>query len=149
MVSCLIHMTERPEHLILFDPYCNLCTAIVKYILKNDNRKLFGFGSLYSKKGKEIKKSLPWEKQKNTIIYFEGDEVYTQSDAAIRIISKLKGINRGFAVFRYIPKGFRDWLYKIVAKYRYNWFGKRESPFSPEKKVKDRFVDYEELVKGK
>ncbi|MCB0806219.1 MAG: DUF393 domain-containing protein [Bacteroidales bacterium] len=139
-------MENRPDHLILFDPYCNLCTAIVKYILKQDKKERFYFGSLYSKRGKDIKKHLSWEKQKNTIIYFEKDEVFTQSDAAIRIISKLRGIHKTVSVFRYVPKSFRDYLYKIVAKYRYNIFGKRKDPFKPSEIHKSRFIDYSELI---
>ena len=138
---CYLNIMENPDHLILFDPYCNLCVAVVKYILKHDSQKLYTFGSLYSKQGKEMKKSLSWKKQKNTIIYFEGDEVYTQSDAAIQIISKLKGINRGILVFNILPKGLRDWGYKMIAKYRYTVFGKRKEPYLPSGKVRDRFLD--------
>jgi predicted DCC family thiol-disulfide oxidoreductase YuxK len=141
-------MNRRPEHLILYDPYCKLCAAAVKYVLKYDSKNRFYYGSLFSQQGKNYKKTLPWALQKNTIIYFEKEKVYTQSDAVIRIISQLNGIHQGFIVFKYLPKGFRDYLYKIIAKYRYNWFGKRIAPFVPDKKSKHRFVDYEEMQPG-
>ena len=136
-------MKKIPEYLILFDPHCNLCSAIVRYILRYDKKELFSFGSLYSRQGKQIKKRLPWKQQNNTIIYFEGEEVFTQSDAAIKIMSQLRGLHRWLAVLIYVPKGFRDYLYRIVAKYRYNWFGRREEPFKPEKSYEKRFVDFD------
>jgi len=82
--------------------------------------------------------------QKNTIIYFEKDEVYTQSDAIIHILSRLGGIHRGFIIFKYLPKSFRDHLYKMIAKYRYRWFGIRNEAFRPGDNIKLRFIDYDE-----
>lgn len=137
-------MEKIPERLILFDPHCNLCSAVVQYILKRDKKERFRFGSLFSKKGKQIKKHLSWDKQKNTIIYFEGEAVFTQSDAAIKIMSQLGGLHRWLSVLRFVPKRFRDYLYRMVAKYRYNVFGKRKKPFEPAPAFRDRFVDIEE-----
>ena len=137
-------MEKFPQHLILFDPYCNLCSAIVRYILRHDKKERFSFGSLYSRQGKQIKKRLPWKQQKNTIIYFEGEDVFTQSDAAIRIMSQLRGLHRWLFVLIYVPKKLRDYMYRIVAKYRYNWFGKKKEPFKPEKPYEKRFVEFDE-----
>jgi predicted DCC family thiol-disulfide oxidoreductase YuxK len=141
-------MDKRPEHLILYDPFCKLCTTAVKYVIKNDKQKIFYYGSLYSQKGKLFKKTLTWAQQKNTIIYFEFDKVYTQSDAILQIISKLRGMHRGFILFKYLPKSFRDHLYKFIAKYRYNWFGKRKKPYVPDLSISEKFVDYNELMEG-
>jgi len=134
-------MKKLPDKLILFDPYCNLCTGIVRFILKHDRKQIFRFGSLFSEKGKQIKKSLPWGLQKNTIIYFDNDEVFIQSDAAIRITAQLGGIYKTARVFYILPKSFRDYLYFLIAKYRYKIFGKRKSPMIPQQKFKKRFID--------
>lgn len=139
-------MVKIPDNLILFDPMCNLCSAIVKYLLKYDKRGLFFYGSLFSASGKQIKKSLTWKEQKNTIIYFEKNLVFTQSDAAIRIITSLPGFHKLLLALKIFPKSFRDWAYKIVAKYRYQWFGKREKPFLPNIEFKNRFIDYDALL---
>ncbi len=141
---CYEVMDKRPDHLILFDPYCRLCSAAVRYVIKKDRKKLFHYGSLYSKRGKFFKKVLPWKQQKNTIIYFEQEKVFTQSDAVIRIIAKLKGIHRLVIVFKFLPKGFRDYIYRIIAKYRYRLFGKMDDVFVHVNEERELFVDYGE-----
>ncbi|MBN2174776.1 MAG: DUF393 domain-containing protein [Bacteroidales bacterium] len=134
-------MEQTPDYLILFDDRCNLCSWLVRYILKRDKKDIFRFGSLFSAKGKQIKKPLPWEQQKNTIIYFENNEVFTQSDAAIRILVRLGGIYSLFKAFVLIPKPVRDSIYKIIAKYRYRIFGRREKPMEPPLHHKWKFID--------
>ena len=138
-------MAEHPDKLILFDPWCNLCSAVVKYLLRHDQEGRFYYGSLFSRQGKQVKKSLTWKEQKNTIIYLENNLVFTQSDAAIRIITSLPGFHKALVVLKIFPKPVRDWVYKIVAKYRYQWFGKRDKPFSPDLEFGERFIDFEEL----
>jgi predicted DCC family thiol-disulfide oxidoreductase YuxK len=137
-------MIQQPDRLILYDPLCNLCTGVVQYLLKHDRKQLFFYGSLFSKQGKQVKKKLSWAQQKNTIIYLEDDRVFTQSDAAIRILSLLPGLHRLFVVLRVFPKPLRDGVYKIIAKYRYRWFGKRTSPFRPAAEFKEKFIDFDE-----
>jgi predicted DCC family thiol-disulfide oxidoreductase YuxK len=134
-------MEKIPNRLILFDPYCNLCSSLVKFILRRDGSDIFRFGSLFSDQGKQIKKALPWNLQKNTIIYFDQDEVYIQSDAAIRITTQLGGMYKAAKVFYALPKSFRDYLYSLIAKYRYKVFGKRKSPMVPPEKHRWKFID--------
>jgi predicted DCC family thiol-disulfide oxidoreductase YuxK len=44
-------------------------------------------------------------------------------------------------VFKVIPKFLRDVLYKFVARYRYNIFGKREACWLPTPELRARFLD--------
>jgi len=42
--------------------------------------------------------------------------------------------------FKFMPKNIRDFLYRLVAKYRYRIFGKYESCRIPDEEEKDRFL---------
>jgi predicted DCC family thiol-disulfide oxidoreductase YuxK len=40
-----------------------------------------------------------------------------------------------------IPSPVRDWLYIILAKNRYRWFGRMESCWMPMPEWKEKFLD--------
>jgi len=39
-----------------------------------------------------------------------------------------------------LPAFFRNWVYDIIARYRYNWFGKKESCMIPTPELKGKFL---------
>jgi predicted DCC family thiol-disulfide oxidoreductase YuxK len=128
--------------IILFDGVCNLCNSSVQFILKRDSKKKFLFASLQGKNGQEILKQsgLP-ANTLNSFILVEGDHIYTRSTAALRM---LKGLGGGWKLlygFIIIPKFIRDAAYNLVARNRYNWFGKKEECWVPSAELKQRFLD--------
>jgi predicted DCC family thiol-disulfide oxidoreductase YuxK len=46
-----------------------------------------------------------------------------------------------FGVFRILPRALRDWLYRLVAKNRYRWFGKSETCMMPTPELRARFLE--------
>jgi predicted DCC family thiol-disulfide oxidoreductase YuxK len=64
----------------------------------------------------------------NTFVYIENEKANVKSTAALRVCKHLKGV-KWLSVFLIVPKFIRDFVYSIVAKYRYKWFGKREECF--------------------
>jgi len=141
-------MTSKPDNLILFDNRCNLCAGVVRFILKKDKEDKFRFGSLYSNEGKKIKKSLSFSQQKNSILYFQNGVVYIQSDAALQVLIRIGGFYKSFIFFLWINKKFRDYLYNLIAKYRYLIFGKRKLPFIPPKEHQWKFIEYDNKTTG-
>jgi predicted DCC family thiol-disulfide oxidoreductase YuxK len=77
----------------------------------------------------------------NSFILAEGDRIYTKSTGTLRMLKKLGGIWKLFYGFIIVPKFIRDAVYKLIAKNRYKWFGKRESCMIPTPELKDRFLD--------
>jgi predicted DCC family thiol-disulfide oxidoreductase YuxK len=128
--------------IILFDGVCNLCNSSVDFILKRDKKKKFLFGSLQGNAGQALLKKhhLP-AGQLHSFVLIEGDKVYTQSTAALRVI---KHLERGWQ-FLYgliiIPKFLRDGIYKWVSRNRYKWFGKKETCRLPTPQEKAQFLD--------
>ena len=104
--------------LILFDGYCHLCSRSVQLILKFDHQKQFLFAPLSGKIGEEIKNRLIISETIDSIILFENLVL----------------------VARILPRSWRDYLYKLIASNRFNWFGRRNNCMLPNPEDADRFL---------
>jgi predicted DCC family thiol-disulfide oxidoreductase YuxK len=127
--------------IILFDGICNFCNSSVQFIIKRDPTGYFKFASLQSETGQQLLKQYGVKKEIDSLIVIEKQNVYIKSSAALQICRKLTGLWRFFSVLRVFPPIVRDYLYDIVAKNRYNWFGKRDSCMLPTAEMKKRFLD--------
>jgi predicted DCC family thiol-disulfide oxidoreductase YuxK len=115
------------ENLILYDGNCNLCNYTLQFILKRDKLKLFNYLPLQSNHAEELLKTIRFNQPgSDSVIFIENDRAYIKSEAFFRIAKKLGGFYRLIAVFRIFPKKFTDWIYDLIAKNRYNWFGEKE-----------------------
>jgi predicted DCC family thiol-disulfide oxidoreductase YuxK len=132
---------EIVDRIILFDGVCNLCNRSVQFILKRDSIGYFKFASLQGETGQALLKKHGLNHDLTSFILIENEKVYLKSSAALRVSSKLDGAWGMLWLFRILPLFFRDFIYDIVAKNRYRWFGKEESCMLPLPKWKDRFLD--------
>ncbi|MEN6456590.1 MAG: DCC1-like thiol-disulfide oxidoreductase family protein, partial [Prolixibacteraceae bacterium] len=126
-------MMELPhgKSLILFDGYCHLCNRIVQFILKFDRKKMFLFAPLESDVGLFWKGKRQIPESVDSIILIEENCFLIKSDAALKIMKQLGGFFPVFLIFRLIPVRWRDWLYDLIARNRFRWFGRRESCMIP------------------
>lgn len=129
------------DRIILFDGVCNLCNNSVKFIIKRDTSGYFKFASLQGETGQRLLKKHSLNYDLNSFLLIEKEKVYIKSSAALRVCSQLGGAWRILSIFRFLPPLFRDFLYDIVAKNRYKWFGKEENCILPLPKWKQRFLD--------
>ena len=70
-----------------------------------------------------------------------GGRVLERSDAALAIASALPFPWRMLGVFRIVPRALRDRVYRIVARNRYRWFGRRDACMVPTDEIRSRFLD--------
>lgn len=130
------------KSIIFFDGVCNLCNNSVQFIIKRDKHKRFLYASLQSDAARDI---LLQFKIKNSgfdsIILLENGKLYQKSTAILKIVKQLNGFWKLNYVFILIPKFFRDFIYDIIAKNRYKWFGKREVCLLPTGDMKLRFLE--------
>jgi len=77
----------------------------------------------------------------DSLVLLTNGSVYKKSTAALKIAKKLSGLYPLFYIFIIIPPFIRHGVYDIIAKYRYNWFGKRDSCRMPTPELKSRFVE--------
>jgi len=76
----------------------------------------------------------------DSIILLEDNKVFSKSSAVLKIVKQIPRLK--FLYFlRYIPKGLRDLIYDLIAKYRYRVFGKMDYCPVVDKKIRHRFLD--------
>ena len=134
-----IEISSHP--IILFDGVCNLCNGFVQFVIRKDHRDVFRFGSLQSERTEKILKRLGSEHFDSTsIILLDVENIATESDAVLKIARKLHGIWSLLYSLIIVPKFVRDSVYRIVSRYRYHIFGKRESCMIPTPELMDKFI---------
>ncbi|MGM9479371.1 thiol-disulfide oxidoreductase DCC family protein [Pedobacter sp. GSP4] len=126
---------------IFFDGVCNLCNSSVQFVIKHDKNKRFSFAALQSQYAQQSLKPFrvsPGEL--NSIMLMENGKLYLRSSAALRIARHLNGFWPLLYGFIVVPKFIRDWVYGIIAKNRYKWWGKKESCWVPTPELKSKFL---------
>ena len=132
----------KNEYIILFDGICNFCNSSVNFIINNDKKNIFKFSSLQSLFGKETlrKFNLPVDTFASLILT-DGNAYYTRSSAALRIARHLSFPYNLLYILIIVPPFIRNYLYDIVARNRYKWFGKRDSCRLPSNEERDKFIN--------
>ena len=128
------------SYLILFDGICNLCNGWVQFIIKHDKKKQFRFGALQSEAAQNILKVQSLHNINSVVLIMNG-KAYTQSSAVLEIFRLLGFPWKLLYVFKILPPVIRNFLYNLLARYRYKWFAKRDSCMMPDDKLKERFID--------
>ena len=128
--------------IILFDGVCNLCNRSVQMVLRHDRKARFRFASLQSPVGEKLRGELGIDREKvDSVILVEDGRWYQESDAALRIARGLGGPWKLLGAFRLIPRPLRDAAYRLIARNRYRWFGKRETCWLPTPELRGRFLE--------
>ena len=113
--------------IILFDDECVLCNRFARWIIKNDKQRRFKFLALQSSSASTLLDKYGFDKNNfDSVILIDEDKLYTESDAALRLVKYLDGDKKYLYVLRIFPKFVRDFFYKIIARNRYKWFGKTD-----------------------
>ncbi|HNP19327.1 MAG TPA: DCC1-like thiol-disulfide oxidoreductase family protein [Fulvivirga sp.] len=129
------------KHIIFFDGYCNLCNGAVNFIIDKDKKRRFLFASLQSQEARVILGNVNSNQFDTIIVLTSQGYKLERSSAALFIAKNLVGWPKILLVFRIFPNIFRDWLYNLIAKYRYSIFGKRNTCRVPTPDLKERFLD--------
>jgi len=131
---------NRP--ILLFDGVCNLCNSSVQFVIKHDKNGKIALAALQSNAGQQLLKAhqLP-EKNLKSLVFIENNRAYTKSDGALRASRYLDGGWKWLYSLIIFPAFLRNWVYDIVAKNRYRWFGRQESCWMPTPELRKRFLD--------
>ncbi|GAB2883501.1 thiol-disulfide oxidoreductase DCC family protein [Microbulbifer echini] len=138
--------SSSTEKIVLFDSQCNLCNGWSRLLLKYDKHYRFTLCRVQSPAGQYYLKKLGLPRHTfESVILLERNGgalcQYHKSDAVLRITNDLGSYWRYIAFLRYIPRPVRNWLYDLVARNRYRWFGRRSSCLLPSAADKHRFLE--------
>ena len=133
---------DEPSAILLFDGWCNLCSRSVQFILRNEKTgSSLRFASLQSEAGKVLLAGHGIQSEYvESLVLIEKDRVYMHSGAALRTASYLRRPYSWLRFGLFFPKGARDYLYKIIARNRYRWFGTKAECWVPTPALSGRFL---------
>ena len=126
--------------IVFFDGVCNLCQGSIRYLIKHDKKGVLKFASLQGNYAKDFVNETKIQSMQS-ILFFDGKMLYKKSTAVLKLSSLLGGWHQLLLLGYILPRFVRDWLYNIVAKNRYRWFGKKDQCMLPSKGFENRFLD--------
>ena len=128
--------------IVFFDGVCVLCSKSVKWVLENEKDKTLSFAALQTDFTRSflVEKNIDQTQLPDSILFWDGHKLHSKSGAVLRLASYLKFPHNLLSVFRIIPPFISNIFYDLIAKHRYNWFGKKDACFMPLPEDKERFV---------
>ncbi len=126
---------------LLYDGTCVLCSSGVQYVLKHEREPLIRFVTIQSREGAAlaaahgIKPSDP-----ATFLFVEHGVALKKSSAALAVLKHVGGTARIFSFGSLLPLRLRGWMYDILARNRFKWFGRSTTCIMPNERTRHRFV---------
>jgi predicted DCC family thiol-disulfide oxidoreductase YuxK len=118
-----------------------LCSGAVQYLLQHETHNQTRLVSIQSEEGRALCRAKGLDPDDpTTFLWIENGRAYAASDGVLQLLRHLKGPARLLLIGRMLPRPVRDWLYYIVARNRYKWFGKSETCMVPDPATRQRFV---------
>lgn len=127
--------------IILFDGVCNFCNYWVNFIIDRDKKNIFKFAALQSEKGAELIEEFNLQQNDfDSFVLISQNKVFKKSAAAFEILKHLNSWIKIIYPFKIFPLGLTNFIYDLIAKNRYKFFGKKDSCRIPTKEEKDKFL---------
>ena len=118
--------------IVFFDGDCGLCHSFVRWVVQRDVDEVFWFAPLEGETAKRLHTSeVTWPQDLDSIIIWTPTRpadarAAWYSDGVFMVLAHLPRPWRWLGVFRYVPRGLRDVVYRMVARARYRLFGRRD-----------------------
>ena len=136
----------RDVAVIVFDGVCVLCNGWVGFLLPRDRAGRYRFAPMQGDAGRGLLIAHgqdPDDPRTFLLVEYAGDgsaRVSTDSTAVLRVLAGLGGVWRLVLIGRLIPRPLRDAGYRVIARNRYRWFGRREACMVPDAAIASRFL---------
>ena len=132
-------MSAQYSHLVVYDGVCMLCNRMVQYLLRNDQQQLLTFSTFQGLPDVISKNGLQFPLEES-ISYYRKGMWWQQSSAVLMIYKDVFGSWHWSQLAWVFPRFLRDFIYRIIAKNRYRWFGKHAHCVLPTPAQRDRFI---------
>ncbi|WP_168453918.1 thiol-disulfide oxidoreductase DCC family protein [Sphingopyxis microcysteis] len=111
--------------LFVFDGICVLCSGGASWIMRNDGRGLVNFTPAQEALGQALYAHYGIDMDESYLLIADGS-AYTASRGYLELCRILGRWWHALRMSAVIPEPLRDWLYALVARNRYRWFGKAD-----------------------
>ena len=135
------------EHLVLYMTEYRLCDRLNTFVLPRDARGVFDFASIQSATGQSLLRGFGKNPEDLNTFYvvtgYRSDSpvLLSKAGAGLFVMSALAAPWRWLALFGVLPIGWLNAAYDLVARNRYQFFGRNESCLMPRAEYQNRFID--------
>lgn len=126
---------------IVFDGHCVLCSRFARFVLRHDPKARYRLLPAQTPLGQALYVHYgldPMDYQTNILI--EDGVAYFKSESSIRAFTGLGFPWSMLRALRVLPLALRDALYKLVARNRFNWWGRQDVCMLNARGFEDRFL---------
>ncbi|MDO9375276.1 MAG: thiol-disulfide oxidoreductase DCC family protein [Ferruginibacter sp.] len=132
-------MTEAP--IILFDGVCNFCDSTVNFVIRKNKAAQIRFATLQSETGQRLLAQYKLSTiSLDSFIFIEDGKAFSRSTGALRVCRYFPGAWPVFYGFIIVPLPIRNYIYNVIARNRYKWFGQKETCMVPGPSIRQRFL---------
>lgn len=111
---------------MVYDGYCHICSGWAQFMHRHRTEPPFQRLTMQCEAGRALLSRHGIDPDDpSTFLVLDAGQVMTDSDAALHVMTVLGGASRLMVIARLIPKAWRDALYRLLARNRYRWFGRR------------------------
>ena len=127
--STALRQTKEVEgRIVVFDGLCHLCSGGARWLQHHQSEPPFHLVSMQSDLGRALLTQHGYHPDDPlTFLVLDGDRCLTQSDAWLHLVAAAGGAWRLVHAARVIPRPLRDSVYRLIARNRYRWFGRRKT----------------------
>jgi len=111
--------------LFVFDGVCVLCSGGASWIMRHERKSLVNFTPAQEALGQALYRHYGIDMDESYLLITNG-RAFTASRGYIELCRILGGWWHFLRLTAVVPERARDWLYALVARNRYRWFGKTE-----------------------
>ena len=128
--------------IVFFDSHCLLCNGSVQFILRHEKKKILFFAPYEGITYQLYIGTHPHQIIPDSIVVYHNQMIFNYSRAIIIILLSMGSYWKILGnISKIIPPILFDFFYKIIAKNRYNWFGKTDSCMLHTQATRSRFLD--------
>lgn len=135
-------MEHLPEKIIcVMDGQCTLCSFGAKMIARFDRHDDIRIATAQSDLGQRlfVKAGLDPNDPQSWVVY-HNQHLRTDADAVLYLSKFLSGPWQLARVLAVVPHRWRNGLYRVVARNRYRWFGRRNMCDLPDKHLQSKLL---------
>jgi predicted DCC family thiol-disulfide oxidoreductase YuxK len=111
--------------LFVFDGVCVLCSGSASWLMRNDREARVNLAPAQGPLGQALYAHYGIGMNDSYLLIADG-RAFTASRGYLELCRILGGRWRILRVAAIVPEPLRDWLYALIARNRYRWFGKAD-----------------------
>jgi predicted DCC family thiol-disulfide oxidoreductase YuxK len=140
---CRVVYADVMPPTVVFDSDCVLCSRWVHLILRHEQANDIIFVSAWSEQGLKLaaKHGLSQRDLDGTYLFIDEGRGLLRSDAGLALLARMRAPWHYLSWLRVVPRPLRDYVYNVVARNRYRWFGRADRCFVPPPGMAHRFID--------